>query len=140
MKKRTKYICIIWIVILGIMTVGFISSPKRKTLNFFHTHKDILTNEIRENKIPTCSVDITCNFWDGDHPIMEYIVESNGIVPSSKYCGFFYSYDGIPVSFQNSNVKLVPISENKWEWHDKGDNHGYVEWLEENWFYFEASF
>ena len=103
------------------------SNPKRKTLNYFQSNKATLIRDIEENEMPTCSLDLPFNDWQGEHPIMEYIVNRQGIVPFSKYHGFFYSYDGEPVAFQNAKIDLVSISETKWKWHGKGDNQGYVE-------------
>lgn len=48
--------------------------------------------------------------------------------------------DDVPVSFQNSNVSLVPIADDVWEWKEAGDNRGLVKKIEDNWYYFEASF
>ncbi|MDO4664300.1 MAG: hypothetical protein Q4A59_05390 [Erysipelotrichaceae bacterium] len=140
MKKKTGFICLILAMII-VVVVGAISlsNPKRKTLNYFHANKETLISDIEENETPTCSLDLTYNYWNGEHPIVEYIVDNQGIAPSSKYYGFFYSYDGKPVAFQNANIELVPISDTEWEWHGKGDNHGYVEFIEGNWYYFEAT-
>ncbi|HBN83556.1 MAG TPA: hypothetical protein DDZ89_06885, partial [Clostridiales bacterium] len=53
---------------------------------------------------------ITINEWNGEHPIVEYIVISKGIVTASSYYGFFYSKDDVPVSFQNSRYGVVKTS------------------------------
>lgn len=141
MKKRAIYIWLMLAVIFVAVIIAMaIFTPKRKTLNYFYANKDILMKDISENKTPACSLDITFHYRHGEHPIMEYVIDGQGLVSSSKYYGFFYSYDGKPVAFQNSDIELVPISETEWEWNEKGDNHGYVEWMEGNWFYFEASF
>ena len=144
MKKTTKRIigfaCAVLAVILLLVLTRTVFSPKQKTLRYFNAHKDTLMLEIAENERPSCSLDITFNYWDGEHPIMEYIVSSRGIVPASMYYGFFYSYDGTPVAFQNCGAPLAKKSDTEWEWHGKGDNHGYVEQIEGNWYYFEASF
>lgn len=76
---------------------------------YFNSNKATLIKDIEENETPTCSLDFQFNYWQGEHLIMEYIVNSQGIAPSSKYYGFFYSYDGEPVAFQNVNIGFVPI-------------------------------
>lgn len=140
LKRRYRIFVTVLVVIAFIAAAIYCISPERRTLHYYQAHKDVLMKDITENEKPTCSLDLTFNYWDGEHPIMEYIVKSRGIVPSSSYYGLFYSYDGQPVSFQNSGAQLIPVSENVWEWHGAGDNHGLVKWIEENWFYFEASF
>lgn len=72
--------------------------------------------------------------------IVQFIVKGYGLAPSSKYVGFYYSENDIPVAFQNENYQLSKKEENKWEWIGTGDNHGITIKLRNNWYYFEASF
>ena len=110
MKKKIVFVCLILVItFVGIVSSILMSNPKRKTLNYFQSNKATLIKDIEENETPTCSLDFPFNYWQGEHLIMEYIVNSQGIAPSSKYYGFFYSYDEEPVDFQNVNIGFVPI-------------------------------
>lgn len=133
------------IVIALIFLAGaalFFSTPERRAAGYFYRHMEELEeNAARWQAGEPLSHDprLTVNVWDGEHEIVEYIVVSRGLVPSGSYYGFFYSPDGVPVSFQNSGEKLLRRSQYEWVWQGEGDNHGYVELLRPNWYYFEAS-
>lgn len=130
------------LLVCTIVFVGVMNTPEKRTIRYFNTHRSALENEVL-NGIKTgdagSELNLTYHYWDGEHPIMEYIVVSSGIVPASKYYGFFYSFDDEPVSFQNSGEELTPVSEQEWEWRGEGDNHGTVRRLDTKWFYFEAA-
>lgn len=133
-----------WIIVLVFIAgvVLFINTPERRTKFCFYSHLSELEESIyrwqTEGKLSS-DPKLIANVWDGEHEIVEYIVVSRGIVPSSSYYGFFYSPDGVPVSFQNSGAELTRQGENEWVWQGQGDNHGYVELLQPHWYYFEAS-
>ena len=119
------------------------NTPERRTVRFFERHREILEEDAaaaREGGRAASRLDLTVNLWEGEHPILEYIVVSTGLAPSSRYHGFFYSFDGVPAAFQNADAALRAAADGAWEWRGAGDNHGRVRRLEGNWFYFEASF
>ena len=79
------------------------------------------------------------NVWGNEEPIVEFLTGSFGITPASTYRGFYYSVSGKPVSFQAGNEPLIPVK-NGWEWKGRGDNGGFTQHIEGNWYSFEAYF
>lgn len=140
--KHKKAAVLLLLFVCVLIAVSVADTPEKRTIRYFHNHRAALEDDI-SNTIETgraaSKLNTTFNYWDGEHPIVEYIVVSRGIVSASRYYGFFYSFDNEPVSFQNSEEPLTPISEQEWEWSGEGDNHGIVRRLDANWFYFEAA-
>mgnify|MGYP000074529830 FL=1 len=140
--KHKKGISLLLLLFCVVFVIGVINTPQKRTIRYFNNHRTTLEEDILstiETGRTSSRLNITVNYWDGEHPIVEYIVVSRGIVSASKYYGFFYSFDNEPVSFQNANEVLIPISEQEWRWNGAGDNQGIVRRLDTNWFYFEAS-
>ena len=139
--KHKKGIALLLLLFCVAIVVSAINTPEKRTIRYFNSHRIILEEDIM-NTIETgqasSRLNITFNYWDGEHPIVEYIVVNSGIVSASQYYGFFYSFDNEPVSFQNADESLIPISEQEWNWIGEGDNRGIVRRLDTNWFYFEA--
>ena len=140
--KHKKAAVLLLLLVCVLIAASAANTPEKRTIRYFNSHRTTLEEDI-SNTIETgrasSRLNAEFNYWDGEHPIMEYIVVSSGIVPASKYYGFFYSFDNEPVSFQNSNEPLTPLSNQEWEWNGEGDNHGIVRRLDTNWFYFEAA-
>ena len=133
-----------WILVLAFAAgaILFLNTPERRTKGYFRIHQEELTQAVsRWQRGEELSFDprLTVNIWSGEHDIVEYIVVSRGIVTSSSYYGFFYSPDGVPVSFQNSGEELERLGQYEWCWQGEGDNRGYIELILPNWYYFEAS-
>lgn len=142
MVKHKRLIILFLSLLCVIITASASNTPERKTIRYFSSHRAALEDAVLHHMGAGLEDDashIIFNYWGGEHPIAEYIVASRGLVPSSKYYGFFYSYDNIPVPFQNTDEQLTPVSENEWQWNSTGDNHGIVRRLDTNWFYFEAA-
>lgn len=76
--------------------------------------------------------------FEGEHNMVEFMVDSDGIIPPAQYYGFYYSPDDVPLTFQNVKVPLTEYKENEWEWKEEGDNHGITKKITECWYYFEA--
>ena len=133
-----------WILVLA-FAVGaalFLSTPERRVKGYFRSHQEELTQAVARWQMgERLSFDpgLTVNIWDGDHQIVEYLVTGRGFGSSCSYYGFFYSPDGVPVSFQNSGEMLHRLGQYEWSWQGEGDNRGRVELLLPNWYYFEAS-
>ena len=144
MKKKTIItLAVIISIILLIVIVRTINSPESVTMRYFNAHIEELKAESIEyenNGRISASIDIKRSIWCGEHTIIEYTILSKGFASSSQYYGVFYSPDDVPVSFQNSNIALVQLSNDVWEWKEAGDNRGLVKKMEDNWYYFEASF
>jgi len=76
------------------------------------------------------------NSWDAEHPMTEFLIMTWG----DTYYGCYYSPDGVPLAFQNTDVELVQNGHDYWEWSAEGDNRGATSLILDNWYYFEASF
>ncbi len=144
MRKRIAFAIVTVLVIAALCAAVFLAvgDPEKRTLRYFDTHREALEQDVQsasETGRASTGLKITQNLWDGEHPILEYTVINGGIVTSSKYYGFFYSFDGEPAAFQNVDVPLVQTSPQEWTWSADGDNRGLVRRLDGNWFYFEAN-
>lgn len=133
-----------WILVLAFVIGAalFLNTPERRTMGYFRIHQEELTQAAaRWQRGEELSFDprLTVNIWEGEHEIVEYIVVSRGLIPSGSYYGFFYSPDGVPVSFQNSGEELKRLGQYAWSWQGEGDNCGYIELIVPQWYYFEAS-
>ena len=76
---------------------------------------------------------------EGGEAVVEFTTGGFGLAPSSSYHGVYYSADGEPAAFQNTDVPLGPSREG-WIWHGRGDNYGETRHINENWYTFYASF
>ena len=139
--KHKKGIALFLLLFCVVIVASVINTPEKRTIRYFNSHRATLEEDVL-NTIETgqasSRLNVTCNYWDGEHPIVEYIVVNHGIVSASQYYGFFYSFDNEPVPFQNADESLIPVSEQEWKWIGEGDNRGIVRRLDTNWFYFEA--
>ena len=77
--------------------------------------------------------------WSRENPIIEFTTWSFGIVPASTYKGFYYSVDGEPTAFGNTDIPLTETEPGHWTWSDR-DNKGSTEHITGNWYTFSASF
>ena len=78
--------------------------------------------------------------FPGEHRIVQFFSGGFGLTPSSTYCGFYYSEDGVPAAYQNVDVPLTPAGEGEWRWSDGTDNGGMTRRITEHWFSYRAWF
>ena len=76
---------------------------------------------------------------EGGGAVVEFTTGGFGLAPSGTYHGVYYSADGEPAAFQNTDTPLGP-SRDGWIWHGRGDNYGETRHINENWYTFYASF
>ena len=76
------------------------------------------------------------NEWPGEHPMLELLLTAG----PGGYSGCYYSPDGVPRAFQNTEVPLEETAPGRWTWQAEGDNHGETWHIEGNWFGFQANF
>jgi hypothetical protein len=145
MKNRNKIIIVAMLIFLTICTVRFISSPEYKIKNFVNQNSEELAT-IAESYLNS---DVTIKTYKGieveqvfkgENDIVQFYYSGVGIVPATKYYGFYYSPDDVPVAYQNVKCKLSSVSDNEWKWSDGTDNGGRTKKLMKNWFYYEAWF
>ena len=44
--------------------------------------------------------------FDGEHKMVEFMIDADWVIPPAQYYGFYYSPDDVPLAFQNINVVL----------------------------------
>ncbi len=76
------------------------------------------------------------NQWTGEHEMVEFTLFAFG----DTYYGCYYSPDGVPLGFQNTQQELILDGDGSWTWQAEGDNHGLTRLISDRWYYFEASF
>ena len=145
MKKRNKIIVAVLLVILAIYAIKFISNPERRIKNFVNQNSEELVTvaEAYLNSDTTTKtykgVEVE-QVFRGDNDIVQFYYGGVGIVPASKYYGFYYSPDDVPTAYQNTKYSLSAVSDDEWEWSDGTDNGGRTKRIMKNWFYYEAWF
>lgn len=93
----------------------------------------------RETDISIFDVDDIDIWGTGEDAMVEFRTGAFGIVPSGSYWGVYYSADGSPKPFQNSDNELIPDGDG-WVWQEAdSDNHGETYPLGGGWYAFEAS-
>lgn len=105
---------------------------------FEQAAQDMLTE--RETDVSIFGVhDIDIWGFD-DGTMVEFTTGGFGIASASFYSGVYYSADGDPKPFQNSDNELIPDGDG-WVWQEAdSDNHGETYPLGDGWYTFSASF
>ena len=78
--------------------------------------------------------------YEGEGWIVQFYAGGSGLVPSSRYYGFYYSPEDQPAAFQNVQVPLTSDGQGEWTWSDGTDNGGRTKRIAPHWFYYEAWF
>jgi len=146
MKKWNKIIIAAILIILAICAVKYISNPERQIKNFINQNNEELVTiaEAYLNSDATIkntykNVEVE-QVFRGNNDIVQFYYGGVGIVPSSKYYGFYYSPDDVPTAYQNVNCRLSAVSDDEWEWSDGTDNGSRTIRIMKKWFYYEAWF
>lgn len=114
----------------------FLLKPENRVKRFVSVHREELEEAYQTGFVPARIGYKTYNIWDGEHPMMEFILCTRW----GTYCGCYYSPDDVPLSFQNTGIELTPAGDGEWAWQEEGDNHGTTRKIMDKWYYFEASF
>jgi len=139
--KRLKYKWPVLVLIILFLAAGYFANPflRVKTFLYFH-HGKLEDSLLTYNSVPSIPGIDYHNTWEGEHTMTEYILFQTGFGSGSKYYGCYYSWDDVPLAFQNTPAKLIQNGHQYWEWKGEGDNRGATQRILPNWFYFEASF
>jgi len=140
-KKRTRLVIVAVIGVVLLATVFSYASPKLRASLFVHAYHDLIEEGLTAgNGVPADDAVLFgykyVNSWDAEHPMTEFLIMTWG----DTYYGCYYSPDGVPLAFQNTDVPLAQDGHDYWEWTDEGDNHGSTSKIMEHWYYFSASF
>ena len=137
LKKKWVYA----VLVLAIALICFLINPFLRVKAFVYLHHcDIEEPLVTHNSIPVIRGVDAHNTWPGEHDMTEFILFSTGFGSETTYYGCYYSWDDVPLAFQNQNVELVQHGHAYWKWKGDGDNHGATQKILDHWYYFEASF
>ena len=150
MKKQRQHLVLILVgigvVLVIILSVLIFSGNKQKRITDFvmdnktelesialsYLHGDIATTKYKGVEVD--------GLYSGEHSIVQFYCSGFGLAPSTKYFGFYYSEDDIPVAFQNVDIDLTSTVVDEWIGNDGTDNGGLTKKITDGWFYFEAWF
>ena len=129
MKNKVKIFIMVTACLLGFVYFK-LDAQKNKPITVFNENREQLDIAI-EKYIETGNSDFekiegisSVHVWEGENTIVEFIVDSHGIAPSGKYSGFYYSMNGSPAAFQNTDTTLNYNEQGWFEWSGEGDNGG----------------
>lgn len=104
--------------------------------------QSMLDNKTEEALYDKYSSTYDISVWRTEDVIVQFVAYTEGIAPSGKYVGMYYSPDDVVTSYQGS-AKFMKITENGFGYdlqEADGGNGGYTEKISDNWYYFEAWF
>ena len=143
MRRVKGYIVLGVLVLIGLIAVaGTAMDAERRIFTMVEKNRIVYEQTARqlledgeEHEVE----DVESVFvFDGEYPMVEFMVERDGMIPPAQYFGFYYSPGDVPLAFQNIDVPLTEYKENEWEWSEEGDNRGITKKITECWYYFEA--
>lgn len=141
MKKRTFFICLVLaLIICGVVFKDYIV---RSYVSVCHNSIENYAEQMLDNTVSTSGKYFlwkTSAFPQYD--MVEFYTSSSGLVPNSKYKGFYYSADNEHKVFSVANSSAAPlhIDGDYATWTDGTDNHSNSIRIIDKWFWFEASF
>lgn len=140
MKVR-KFKWLIAVLILVILVLSFFCNPLLRVKAFVHLHHSRIEEPLVDhNGVPVIWGVKSHNTWEGEHDMTEFILFHSGFGSETTYYGCYYSWDDVPLAFQNQDAALVQHGHAYWNWKGEGDNHGATQKIMDRWYYFEASF
>ena len=132
-KRKWFYI----LPVLLVLVIGYFSNPFLRVKIFIYLHHEQIEEPLTDhNGVPVIWNVKSVNTWEGAHDMTEFILFSVG----TTYYGCYYSWDDVPLAFQNTDVDLVQTGHAYWKWQGEGDNRGATQKILDHWYYFEASF
>lgn len=144
-KKATISLILILGLLIGFcLLLSYHSISKSIVTHYIQNHRSELETYVQNIDTNEDIRAETYNNWDvsyyPDSGMVEFLVSTRGFGPSSKYCGFYYSPQNIPVGYQEQNVELFK-TETGWQWSDPdSDNQYYTEKITDHWYWFEMDF
>lgn len=128
-------------VVIVVSLTFFLNTPKqiylRNKAEFNAAAESIIKSQDAGDINIKSTVDVS--YWDGKSQIVEFMTGGYGLASSSTYKGIYYSANGSPAPFQNSDIPLTK-TEKGWSWEDDNGNWGTTQHIEGNWFTYEAHF
>jgi len=136
-KKKWFYAVLAVLILL----VCFLSNPFLRVKTFIYLHHDQIEESLLDhNGVPVIWGVNSVNTWEGDHDMTEFLLFASGFGSETTYYGCYYSWDDVPLAFQNLDTELIQHGHAYWKWQGEGDNCGATQKILDHWYYFEASF
>ena len=138
MKNRVfKWICVSLSIIFLCLAVTLVLTPSLRVRTFIAVYSDSIEDSMSAGHGISAALPVkSFNSWEGEHNMTEFILFTFG----DTYYGCYYSFDDVPLAFQNTEVELIQNDDTSWIWNAEGDNHGETSKIKDNWYYFSASF
>ena len=135
--KKKRNLVITLVIAAAVAAAIFAAKPERRVERYVAKHKDTIEHSLENGLGISSSIRAKYfNTWEGEHYMTEFILFTGG----DNYYGCYYSPDDVPLAFQNTEVELTQGENGYWIWHGEGDNQGETYRIEENWYYFKATF
>ena len=133
MKKKMIWV-VIAVLILGI--VIFLASPQLRVKAFVSMYSDKIEAGLQNGSgVPGHLGEYSFNTWEGEHDMLEFVLITRG----DTYYGCYYSYDNVPLAFQNMEAELTQNGHDYWEWSAENGSRGSTSEITDHWYYFEAA-
>lgn len=142
--KKKRILIVIAIIAITVVTIAVLSMPKIRTNLFVQLYHETIEESL-SNSMGVPADDAVLfgykyvNTWEGEHSMTEFLIGASGFGSETNYYGCYYSYDDVPLAFQNLDTTLVKEGD-FWTWVGEGDNCGITTKIRDKWYYFEASF
>lgn len=72
--------------------------------------------------------------------IVQFYYSGFGMGSATKYYGYYYSPNDMPVPYCNDDYELTERSAGEWTWNGDGDNGGIIKKIRNKIYYYEAWF
>lgn len=143
-KIAIFFTLIISFIIIVCLLLSHNSTSKSAVVNYIQNNRSELETYIQNIDADKSFHTDIYNNWDVSYyqnsGMVEFLVSNGGFGPSSKYYGFYYSPQNIPMAYQEQNVELLE-NETGWQWSDpSSDNQYYTEKIIDYWYWFEMDF
>ncbi|HIY03666.1 MAG TPA: hypothetical protein H9733_01710 [Candidatus Anaerotignum merdipullorum] len=143
-RKTAIFFALIIGLIIVYLLLSHNSNSKSAIINYVQNNKSELETYVQDISADEKTYTDIYNNWNVSYyqnsGVVEFLVSTGGLGSSSKYYGFYYSPQNIPMGYQEQNVKLLE-NETGWQWSDpNGDNQYYTEKIADNWYWFEMDF
>lgn len=137
--KWKKWLAVLLAVL--ILAIGYLRNPLLRVRTFVYLHHwQIEEPLVTHNSVPVIWGVKSHNTWEGEHDMTEFLLFYSGFGSETTCYGCYYSWDDVPLAFQNQDVELIQNGHAYWTWQGEGDNCGATQKIMDHWYYFEASF
>ena len=136
--RRKQYLLLAVVILL---LLCFLSNPFLRVKTFlFLSHEKLENALLSGNGVPPMMGVKDHDTWEGEHTMEEFLLFASGFGSETTYYGCYYSWDDVPLAFQNLDVPLTQTGHAYWKWQGEGDNWGATQKILDHWYYFKASF